>query len=179
MLKFTLLIILIFSLHGCSHFSNSNFSKNFVKQGTFALKGGVKKKFHWKDHLTFQRVSWFKELSLYYEVLMVKLDAKTPFLNWFTLNDVDRIRDCQEFIVAIHYALDSARISHKMFDQQMLQNGFEYFAVPTFISNLKGHPDYESSLITKYRVSGYCNFKKKVEKVIVEFPGFNEQNIIF
>lgn len=169
MKKIAFVLICFFSFSSCS-----NLSKNMVKQGDFNIKSGRVGKYKWNDSLTLERVSWYHELTLLFDMMYTNVDEKSPFYNWFSLEEKSRIKECSEKLLVISYALDSSRISHTHFKNKLYDYGYEQYAVPNFSLSLKSHPDFEKLSLTLYRVDLYCKKSKQVDDIFITFPNYDE-----
>ena len=167
-------LILVFMLAlGCS-----SLSKNMVKSGDFTVSGGRSKTLEWEQNLEFVRFSWFQELTLLFDVMFVEVGKDDPFQNWFSDFEKEEISKCDEFLGVLSYSLDPDKISHKLFQAEMKDNGFSKMEIPTFRSSMRTHPDYEGLSLKNYHVGGFCR-KTAREETVISFPGFLSQKIEF
>lgn len=170
MKKITLVFIfLLFS-------SCSNLSKNFSKNGDFSLRGGVFQNSKWKDTLIFDRYTWFHEITMLFDLIVTRVDPKSPFHDWFSNYEKKVLAECSDAYIVLDYSLDSEKISKKMVENDAKRAGFEKVSLPNFKNHLKLHPDVEELSLQLYDVSGFC-YKGEIasrEKIIVRFPGFSE-----
>jgi hypothetical protein len=167
-MKNNILLLLVFSL---SIFSCSNLSKNLVKKGTLVFHSGKAQDRVWDDDLNFYRLSWFKELTLYFDVLYVKLDQSSPFTNWLSATEKDFLVKCKEPWIILTYAHDSDLISPSMFFEQIERKGFTKYVLNDFSRSLKMHPDYEKMSLVLHKVHGLCGEGNFLSNE-VNFPGF-------
>lgn len=173
-MKFQILLLLILSaLTSCS-----NLSKNFVKKGELGFKGGTYHDEKWSETLTFSRTSWYHDMNLYFESLVVRPVEKSPFTRWFSDSERVLISDCSDFFVAITYSLDSDRISQTDFRQELERNGYRTVSIGNFKRNIMLHPDAQNISLDLYTVQGYCKLKGVPQStIVVRFPGFLESTI--
>ncbi len=166
--KITLFTILLL-LGSCA----SNLSKNFIKEGGQTVKGGFSKNVKWDDKLNFKRYSWFHELTMMFDLMIVDLDENSPFYNWLSEDEKADVAQCNRFQVALIYNLDDKRISKKDLLVQIEEQGHEQLLLSHFTSNFKLHPDLESMSLQLYDIYGFC--KKGIDsksELSVLFPGF-------
>lgn len=149
----------------------ANLSKNSIKEGDFSIKRGVYKNQSWDESLNFDRVSWYHELSLNFDLLITKVDSTSPFLNWLSPSEKALFNECKDHFLALTYHLDSDRISKRMFYSQMNEQGYKDYLIPNFARALKLHPDFEFLSLQLYQVSLLCN-KDKAGELEVTFPSF-------
>ena len=174
-LKINMVVLSVLLLGACSNYSN--LSKNLIKNGTFILKGGVKNKKVWKTDLHFNRVSWYHELTLFFDLLHTKLESNSPFNSWLSSSEKEIIEDCTDHLITLSYALDSQKISHKDLVNQLSDHGYKEFILPTFFRNLRLHPDFDQVSFNLYKIHGFCRKGPKKGELFLNFPGF-EENII-
>lgn len=167
------------SLAFCLLFSSScaNLSKNFVKEGSLALRGGVYQSTSWNDRLQFNRTSWFQELTLIFEVLSTDGKEVGPFESWYSTQEIQQVRACDKFTVILVYASDSGKISESSFFSELRAQGYERISIPEFGSHLRMHPDFERLALHLYRPYGLClrqSFTAESVPPTLSFPGFRE-----
>lgn len=158
-------------LFGCS-----NLSKNFVKKGEFSIDGGSYKGSSWDEPLYFDRFSWHQELTLMYDLMLTRLDNKSPYNKWFSSKEMELVDSCHDFYIAISYALDAKKISTGMLLDQVKRYGYQQVLIPNFEKNVMLHPNYEKSALKLYEIYGLCR-KTSLDKSVaptVLFPNFEE-----
>lgn len=178
MIRICLIFCFFLILNGCANYSN--LSKNMVKEGTFNLRGGVQGEKKWEESHVFDRMSWYQELTLYFDIIYSQIEANSPFYNWFSESERRRTRKCQELFVVISYSLDSNKISSKDFMEQLSQQGYKEISLTNFEKNLRLHPDYGELSFNLYKIHGFCKKAKKGKKTKganLLFPGYHTQNI--
>lgn len=171
-MKIFLLLISFTLLTSCS-----NLSKNFVKTGEFELRSGKANDKEWDDDLLFKRFSWYKELTLVFDLLIVKVDENSPYYNWFSEGEKKAMKKCKQSYVAVSYFQDGRRISVKDMYNQFEALSHSRFAMPGFRANLKMHPDYEILRLQLYKVDGFCQESFQDNPLKLAFPGFNSVEI--
>ncbi len=155
--------------------SCSNLSQNFIKKGQMKLNGGMQERAKWSDSLTFDRYSWYHELTLMYEVMVVNYNFKSPFTNWFSKSERLKIEKCHQFRLLMNYSLDSKKVSKNTIHTAMEENGYRKISIEHFKDSLKLHPDAEQLSLQVYEISGYC--KKKTGQnspIFVNIPSYPE-----
>lgn len=174
MRKLLTTFVLLFIVSSCS-----NLSKNFTKNGDFTLRGGKFQNTQWNDLLVFDRYTWYHEVTMLYDLIVTRIDPRSPFYDWFSNGEKKTLAACSDAYVVIDYSLDSERISHKMMENDAKRAGYEKIALQSFKSHLKLHPDVEELSLQLYDISGFC-YKGELssrEKIFVRFPGFNEVSV--
>lgn len=153
--------------------ATSNMSRNTTQEGDFLLNGGKNGQQSWNDGLIFKHLSWYKELSLVFDVHLARLDKNSPFLSWLSPKEKENYDSCHDFIVTVAYAIDGKRISMPMFMDVMKKQGFSRISLSQFHSFLKLHPDFELSSLQNYEVFGLCGTQEpKSDGISIEFPSF-------
>ncbi len=173
-MKYNLILLLILA----AFTSCSNLTKNFVKKGEFGFRGGTYHDEKWDDTLTFTRTSWYHDMNLYFETLVVRPVEQSPFTRWFSDNERALISDCSDFFVALTYSLDTDRISQTDFKLEMERNGYRTVTITNFKRNIMLHPDAQTISLSLYSAQGYCKLKGVPQStIVVRFPGFLESTI--
>lgn len=154
---------------------------NQTTDGKVRFPGGVKGSESWDDSMYFRRASWYHGMTLYYDALIYKADAKSPFSRWFSEAEKEYFQRCDKLLVTVNYSADATKISHVMFREQMRANGYDDVVVNTFASSVKTHPTFQAWNLQNYKIIGYC--KRQAARVgngkdlYVSFPSFNELKI--
>lgn len=157
--------------------SCSNLSKNTAKNSDFYIKGGIAKNKTWNSSLKFQRYTWFSGFTMVYDLLLTKVDEKSPFYQWFSLGEKQLMRSCSTSYVALTYAFDSSKISPNMFFNQVKRAGFERIALVTFKSYIKNHPDYERNSFKLYDLYALCRKNNLKRDLFISFPNHKRLKI--
>jgi hypothetical protein len=175
MIRMCFIFCFFLILNGCANYSN--LSKNMVKSGEFNLRGGVQGEKKWEESHIFDRLSWYQELTLYFDLIYTQIGPKSPFYNWFSKSEIRITRKCQELFVVISYSLDSKKISRQNFIEKVRQQGYEEISLPNFEKNLRLHPDYNELSFNLYKIHGFCNKTKKAKRANLVFSGYHTQRI--
>ena len=169
MSKFVKYFLLLSFICSCS-----TMTKNLHLDGELTLSGGRSGTKTWDDELVLKRSSWFKELTMYYDILYTHIDETSPFYNWFSLEEKATLQECVDIIVLSAYAFRPRDISKTMFRMEMAKYGYESFTLNTFEKNIRMHPDYARFQMGVYSTYAFCRKGIKAEKISIEFPGFKE-----
>lgn len=179
MMKTIILISFLFlSLIGCS-----SQSKNFTKSGELRLRGGVYGTEEWDQSLVLSRNSWFYELTLLFEVLLVKGDQLGPFESWLSASELSQARACEQFDIVLVYNSDADKITEQDFFQQARLYSRERLLIPVFATHLRLHPDWDRLSLQLYKPYGLCKkslafgAETAADVLRLSFPGFKEVNI--
>ncbi len=170
-------ISLLLLLGACASYR----SFNQTTSGKVRFPGGVKGNESWDDSMYFKRASWYHGMTLYYDALIYRADASSPFSRWFSASEKEYFQRCENLLVTVNYSADATKISHVMFREQMRANGYDDVVVNNFAAAVKTHPTFQAWNLQNYRIMGYC--KRQVAKVgegqtlLVSFPSFSELKI--
>jgi len=168
---FSFLIFTTTILSSCSHYS-----KNLVTSGKVTFKEGVYSDQKWKGKLRFERTSWMQELTLLYDVLWSPIGENSPYFAWFSNDEKEIIKGCDQFFVALRYSLDAKRVSHSDVRNTIEQNGLNEIIVNSFSKNLKSHPSWLPYGLNQHKVSGFCQKGNlKDDQIVVTVPGYNKE----
>jgi len=167
-----MLVWMPFLLIGCS----TPLSSNFTSKSELSLKGGVFQKKEWQEELKFKRYSWFQDVTMLHDLLLVKSGEMGPFSQWFNAYESKMANSCQEFYVALSYALDPKKLSQRMLLSNLSEHGFEKVLLSHFENHIRLHPRFVAHSLHLYSVYGLCrksgNSKNEGTQVFVDFPGF-------
>jgi hypothetical protein len=160
-------ILLFILAFGCT-----TLNKNMTKKGTYTIGGGVYQNQRWDDDLVFDRVSWFKELTLSFDLFYTKVEKDSPFYQWFSDDEKRLVEQCLENYVVLTYAWDPMQISREGFFAEVLKQGYERLSIPNFHQNVKMHPNFARINVYLYKTNLICRRKLGGDPLIVSFPGF-------
>ncbi len=146
-------------------------SKNEVLKSNFKLVGGVGARRVWDDSLNFKRISWYKETSLVFDILLAPISEQSPFYSWFSTTEQEQLRECKQAYIYLDYTLDSKFLSRTDVRDQLRQQGFRPVVVTNFVRELKNHPQYRRNNLSYYRVMGLCRVSSS-SGMKVKLPGF-------
>lgn len=172
-LLFNLLSLIIFAT-SCSNYSKNLFSKGEITISNIRYKDKV-----WNEELKFNRLSWYKEMTLAVDLHIAKISFDSKFLNWFSNDAKKNIKKCQSFYVAQMYIYDKIYSNKEVIDRSFLSKGILKINIPEFSENLKSHPDYDQWSFKLFRPFGLCipkelNIKQPIK---ISIPGFREVNL--
>lgn len=162
------LLVMVLLLSSCS-----TLNKNMIKKGKYTIAGGVHKNLKWGDDLEFDRISWFKELTLTFDVFITTVGKDSPFYNWFSDDEKKLVESCVDNRIALTYAWDPMQVSRENFYAEMEKIGYERLSVPNFHSNMKMHPNFARINVYLYKTSLLCRKRMTADKLVISFPGWN------
>ncbi len=157
--------------------SCSTMTKNASMKGDLTLEGGVNGEKRWEENLVFKRASWFKELTMYFDVFYTRIDDSSPFYNWFSQSEKDSLKECVDIIVTSTYAFRARDISKTMFRDEMQKFGYSPITLNTFERNLRMHPDFARYQMGVYSAHAYCRKGMQTRKIVIGFPGFDQVHL--
>lgn len=150
---------------------------NQTTKSQAALRGGVFQQETWDKALTFNRMSWYHGVTLYYDSFIWKADLDSPFSKWFSAQEKEFFTKCEHFLVTASYSADPSKISHVNAREQMKLNGYDDVVLNTFASYLKSHPSASDWRLQNYKILGYCKrspSRLDTEKLVINFPSFKQ-----
>lgn len=152
--------------------SCTTLNKNLIKEGSYDISGGVFENMKWDDTLTFKRISWFKELTLTFDVFMTSIAKESPFYAWFSEDEKKLMDKCVDHQIVLTYAWDPMQISREGFFERTEKLGYERLSVPNFHSHVKMHPNFARINVYLYKTSLLCRKNLGDKKLVISFPGF-------
>jgi hypothetical protein len=167
---------LILLLTGCA----SHKSYNQTTTGIVVLRGGRYQKDTWEQSLVFKRMSWYHGMTLYYDALLYKADANSPFAKWFSPTEKEFFSKCESVVVTATYSADPTKISHVSFREQMKLNGYDDIVLNNFTSYIKSHPSAVDWRIANYKLLGYCKrspTRQGTPRLVINFPSFRHLEV--
>lgn len=164
------LAFFIFLLAGCS-----NLSKNNVQEGTLYIKNGTYSDKVWKDKLVFDRYSWYHELTLQFDLMLVNVAPKSPFNYWFSKDELESMNKCQDSRVLMAYSLDTKDVPYSSLYEQLEKSGYTRFELLEFKKHVLHHPDAQAQGLKLYHIFGICKKSSETKPLIINIPGYSEK----
>lgn len=166
--------LLVFSalVSSCSHLSN-----NLVSRDNFYISSGRHEDKKWEDQWKGKRISWFRELTLFSDIMLFPLEEQSPFFAWVDESTRETIKKCESAYLAIFYTFDSDIFSQVNFKEELLRdNQVSLFSVSRIKSYFKGHAAYDDNNFRVYRFTGIC--RKTADSLTLAIPGFNREKLL-
>ncbi len=165
--------IIIFSiLTSCS-----NLSKSIVEEGTFEISNGIFADKKWKEDLSFQRYSWYQELTLQFDLMVTKIPAQSSFNFWFSQEELTALSSCRDARIILAYSLDTKIIPYSSLYIQLDKSGYSRIELPEFKRQLMQHPDSSMNSLRLYHVLGFCKKTENTNQLLINFPGYLEKKL--
>ncbi len=157
--------------------SCSNLTKNTVQETHLIVKNGTFNDKVWNEDLVFQRVSWYHELTLQFDVMLAGVAPQSAFNFWFSKDELDQMMKCGDARVVLAYSQDTKDIPYSMLYDQLEKSGFTRFDLIEFKKQLLQHPDSQQNGLRLYHIFGICKKVNDHKPLIINFPGYSEKSI--
>lgn len=171
-MKKNLSLLVMLMLFGCS-----NLSKNIVDEGTFYLSNGTLADKTWNEDLSFQRYSWYHELTMQFDLMVTKVSAQSGFNFWFSKDELASMNNCKDARLVLAYSLDTKIIPYSMLYDHFDRSGYARIELPEFKRQLLQHPDSTMNSLRLYHVLGFCKKNLTSNQLVINFPGYSEKII--
>ncbi len=155
----------------CLFLGCSSLNRNKVARGSVNFQGGISHSQEWSESLNFKRYSWFKELTLVFDLLVAPLPLDSPFYHWALPGEKSALQSCHKALIVLNYNQGHPRATQGIFVQQMEKSGYSKMGLPNFSRHLKMHPAYSESGLQLYRAYALCAKSEPLPSNI-HFPGF-------
>lgn len=156
--------------------SCGHMSKNTVKSGDVIIQGGRFEKDEWSDPLNFKRYSWFQELTLVYDLLIVPDSKLGPFKKWISKDMATEVAKCSHFALALTYHLEDEKFPKSFLSSQIFKKGVKRLSMKKWSQHLRSHPNYTGPSLGLYKVEGIC-FDQKTTKMSISIPNFGPVDV--
>ena len=171
--QFWIFAIIIFCAVSCS----TNLSKNLVQNSKLSLKNGTFTDKAWKEDLVFQRISWYHELTMQFDLMLAQVSPQSSFNFWFSKSELDSMIKCEDARVVLAYSLDTKDIPYSSIYEQIEKSGYTRFELLEFKKHILQHPDAQLNGFRLYHIFGICKMTRDSKPLIVNFPGYLEKII--
>tara|TARA_Y100001970_G_C14210947_1_gene846875 strand:+ start:1600 stop:2055 length:456 start_codon:yes stop_codon:yes gene_type:complete len=142
------------------------------KEGEFTLKEGRLLEKKWQDKIIFKRYSWYKDLSLNFEILLGEIKRDSNFYSWVLPETKEIIKKCNKLFVSLFYYPSKHKKFYKLMNKKLDKKGLKKVRLKRVEENLKMHPDLDQFFYHNYTNQFFCSESKKNKTIIVQFPGF-------
>ena len=170
-MKLVLLVTLLLTLISCA----SNSSRRLVSTDTISLNGGVHNDKVWKDKLIFNRMSFFQDSNMVYDVLFADLKNDSPFFSWLGTEEPS-LRKCSQLKVALLYVHINSQQSTYYLVSEIEKSGLKEMIILDFSNHFKAHPNTQDWNLSKHKVLGFCGTSSKKNNISLNLPGFKTQS---
>lgn len=170
MKKTIILLLTLLTFASCA-----NLSKNSVKEGPFLVRNGTAADKTWYETLTLNRVSWYHELTLEFDLMLAPIAPQSSFNFWFSKDELEAIGKCGDFKLVLAYSRDTKILPYSYLNEQLDNSGYKKLELPSFKKNFLQHPDSEMNSLRLYQVYGICRPDQNNKPLIFNFPGFSEK----
>lgn len=153
--------------------SCSTLSKNMTTEGELTLRGGIFRDKEWQESITFERRSWYLELTLAYDLMTAPASKDSPFFNWFGPSEKEKINSCADAKILVMYSWDKSKISYEEILMQLKKQGYNSFLIPEFSRQFRMHPNFNHHSLHLYSAWGICSQEKR-STIKISVPGFKQ-----
>ena len=147
------------------------------KEGNFSLKGGRFLEKKWQNKIIFKRYSWYKDLSLSFEILLGEIKKDSNFYSWISPENKEEIKKCEKLFISLIYYPDKHKKLYKLISQKLDKKGLKRVNLKRMEENLKMHPDLDQFFYHNYINQIFCSKVKKSIEVEAQLPGFEDVKI--
>jgi hypothetical protein len=144
------------------------------------VKDGVSGSDHWKEDLIFYRMSWFHDVTLFYEVNTASFSPKSAYVAWFSPDEQKKIvSKCKQILLLVDYFYESRHVNAVYLKDELKQMGMEELSSPIFDKNLINNDDFSPLASRSYKNTVFCNPIKPLKFIELTVPGFMQSKVIF
>ena len=170
MMKF---LVVIFFLSSCAAFLD----RNATIDSDIVFSGGSYGNKIWNDSLTFDRLSWYKEINMIYDISIAELKFDSPFRKWLG-EETLRAAKCDRLFIGLIYTKNGAPVSTANFIQQFRNSDIEDIVLTDFQREFESHAGYRDWRLSRHKLVGLCARSNSRFPVVVKVPGFTDQKIL-
>ena len=166
-------IIFLISFTSCASYK----SRNQIYTSDIDFRGGVSGDQVWEDSLVFERISWFYDATVKYEILLSKLDQSSPFASWLGADRLN-LTTCENFYIGILYTDINAQHGTSFLVSQLSKSGLTEHSVLAFSYNIKAHQNFKDWKLDRHKILGFCSKSKSEDGIQVTIPGYQTHKIL-
>ena len=169
-------LVSFFSLNSCTTLVDG---ENSISEGSVNIVGGRKGGESWDDPLYLRRYSWYRQADLDAEIILGKIEQKSPFTKWLSPRDKSYLTSCSPLIISFNYSYGDSYNKKTQILEQFKSQGFREIALPWFKSEVEAHPIYIKRQLNRYGFVALCGKSSAPSKVLITLPGYHSQEIVF
>ena len=147
------------------------------KEGRFYLKGGRFLEKKWQDKIIFKRYSWYKDLSLSFDLLLGEFKKDSGFYSWVSPNIRTKIKKCEKLFISFIYYPSKHKMFYQLVSNTLDKKGLKKVKLEEVEENLKMHPDLDQFFNHNYINQIFCSKVKKTLEIETQLPGFENVKI--
>ena len=172
-MKLLLSLFTLSFIASCSHHSN----RTYVTKGEVNFNGGVHGSKSWTEVMKFNRHSWFSEITMEYDLMIHKLEKKSPFAVWMG-TDKKLYNSCKEIYVGLVYANSYKDKTVSQVNSKLEELGLSQITLLNFEENIKAHKRYSENNLGQYNFFGYCaKSENSLSGKSIHFPGYQSTKL--
>lgn len=161
-------------LVGCSQVSQLH-----TGHSEFILRGGAAGDKTWSETLKFQRISWYLQWNLWYDVLINDFSLDSPFAGWLSESERDKFKSCRHIKLALYYADEWSGAKVKHLREAIREVASTRVKTSSFTEALRVHPDFRAGLFRSYHVEFWCFTNNMPASLPIQLPGHAKQEFHF
>ena len=142
------------------------------KEGAFQLKGGQFIARKTEEKIFFKRYSWYKELSLSFDLLIGEVEKESSFYSWISEDMKDELKKCKKLLVSFIYYPDKYKNLFELVSSNLDRKGLNKISLIKLEENLKMHPDLDQFFSHNYIYQSFCSKEKQYKSLMIQLPGF-------
>lgn len=175
-MKNILLLILIL-LQSCSSTFNS---LNETIQGQVDFRTGTYKDLTWDDSMIFTRTSWYRGATMAYDVLLYRVDRKSPFANWLGESEKEYLNNCHPLVVGLFYAGNDSPSTIAKIKKEITDQKYDEVNLLNFKEYIQNHPTHQLYNLWSHKLSAFCG--KHIidgnQKLYISMPNFRKIKVL-
>lgn len=175
-MKYSILTML-FILNSCA---SSYKSLNETIQGEVDFKTGTYQDTTWSDSMIFQRTSWYRGLSMGYDLLLHRLDRQSPFAKWLEESEKEYLNNCHPLVIGIMYSSRNSPTTIAKLKKEITDQNYEEINLINFKEYIKNHPTYQLYNLWTHQISAFCG-KHIIDgknEIYVSIPNFKKIKVL-
>ena len=150
-----------------------------IKEGELVIDEGRLNNLTWSEDLRFKRTSWYYELTLLYDFLLVELPVHSNYRRWFTSSESINANSCARYYVAGVYTSRDQRVSPNDIWREFDTSKLKFMNVNGFYRNLSFTEKFVTNSFDLYKFWGICvNDSSDIIKLKIAFPGYEAKEFL-
>ncbi len=125
----------------------------------------------WDEKLEYERVSWYSQSHLDFDVFLAEIKKDSKFTQWFSGSEKQYLGECDKLYISISTSNFGRVITDGMYMSQVGKNNFKEIITPHFLEHVKLHPDYISWNLNMYKPRLLCG-GQTADIITIDFPSF-------
>lgn len=172
-----MVLLFLVLLQGCSSTYNT---LNEITQGKVDFKTGTYKDYSWDDSMIFTRTSWYRGATMSYDIMLHRLDRKSPFAKWLGESEKEYLKNCNPLVIGLFYAGNDSPSTIAKIKKEITDQNYTEINLLNFKEYIQNHPTHQLYNMWSHKMTAFCgkHIMESDQKLYVSIPNFKKIRVL-